>query len=179
MQSWLLIQYSITVTRIAGNLTLPYLTAKGATTTTNNSCYQKQAPGPSRISPRETGGLFYASPPCITGGAMILLNTPIATIPGRQYCITTVSSVQVIAIIDGEEFDLLGSIPVSGQAQFVAPTSRIEVRSTSAPEEGESGNEAAESSQEASSVMFDGSTTPIAGDAASVIAGNIVEIVRS
>lgn len=95
---------------------------------------------------------------------MIALNTPIATIPGRRYCITTVSSVQVIAVIDDEEFDLLGGLPITGQAQFVAPTDHIEVRDASAPE--------------TSSVMFDGSAAPLAGDAASV-SGSIVEIVRS
>lgn len=109
---------------------------------------------------------------------MIALNTPIATIPGRRYCITTVSSVQVIAVIDDEEFDLLGGLPITGQAQFVAPTDHIEVRDASAPEEGAAAASASESSPETSSVMFDGSATPLAGDAASV-SGSIVEIVRS
>lgn len=118
--------------------------------------------------------MFYAAPPDITDGAMIALNTPIATIPGRRYCITAVSSVQVIAAIDGEEFDLLGGLPVSGQAQFVAPTDHIEVRDASTPEEETAG--AAEPSAEPSSAMS--GTVPLAGDAASV-AGNIVEIVRS
>ena len=105
---------------------------------------------------------------------MIALNTPIATIPGRRYCITTVSSVQVIAVIDGEEFDLLGGLPVSGQAQFVAPTDHIEVRDASTQEEETAS--AAEPFAEPSSAMF--GTASLAGDAASV-AGNIVEIARS
>lgn len=122
-------------------------------------------------------GLVFFPPSGYNGGVMIALNTPIATIPGRRYCITTVSSVQVIAVIDDEEFDLLGGLPVTGQAQFVAPTDHIEVRDASAPEEGAAAS-ASESSPETSSVMFDGSATPLAGDAASV-SGSIVEIVRS
>ena len=118
--------------------------------------------------------MFYAAPPDITDGVMIALNTPIATIPGRRYCITTVSSVQVIAAIDGEEFDLLGGLPVSGQAQFVAPIDHVEVRNVPTPEEETAS--AAEPSAEPSSAMF--GTVSLAGDAASV-AGNIVEIVRS
>nr|UVX82744.1 MAG: hypothetical protein [Bacteriophage sp.] len=122
-------------------------------------------------------GLVFFPPSGYNVGVMIALNTPIATIPGRRYCITTVSSVQVIAVIDDEEFDLLGGLPITGQAQFVAPTDHIEVRDASAPEEGAAAS-ASESSPETSSVMFDGSATPLAGDAASV-SGSIVEIVRS
>lgn len=126
-------------------------------------------------------GLVFFPPSGYNVGVMIALNTPIATIPGRRYCITTVSSVRVIAVIDDEEFDLLGGLPITGQAQFVAPTDHIEVlRDASAPEEegAAAAASASESSPETSSVMFDGSATPLAGDAASV-SGSIVEIVRS
>ena len=70
-------------------------------------------------------GLVFFPPSGYNGGVMIALNTPIATIPGRRYCITTVSSVQVIAVIDDEEFDLLGAFPSLARRNLSLPRTTL------------------------------------------------------